>query len=47
VVAHGSFELAEYARAERAYTQVLAVTPEGDKSRRPSSTPRRLDLQTG
>ena len=27
VVAHGSFELADYPRAENAYTQVLAVTP--------------------
>jgi tetratricopeptide (TPR) repeat protein len=33
VVAHGSFELAEYAQAELAYSQVLAVTPEGDESR--------------
>ena len=33
VVAHGSFELTDYPRAEHAYTQVLAVTPEGDKSR--------------
>jgi len=33
VVAHGSFELAEYPQAERAYTQVLAATPDGDKSR--------------
>jgi cellulose synthase operon protein C len=33
VVAHGSFELAEYPRAEHAYAQVLAVTPEGDQSR--------------
>ncbi len=33
VVAHGSFELAEYPRAEQAYTQVLAVTPQDDKSR--------------
>jgi tetratricopeptide (TPR) repeat protein len=33
VVAHGSFELAEYAQAERAYTQVLAVTPDDDVSR--------------
>ena len=33
VVAHGSFELADYARAERAYTQVLASTPESDTSR--------------
>src|SRR5713101_2847308 len=33
VVAHGSFELAEYPRAEQAYTQVLAVTPERDESR--------------
>ena len=33
VVAHGSFELADYTRAEKAYTQVLAATPEGDASR--------------
>ena len=33
VVAHASFELAEYPQAERAYAQVLAVTPEGDESR--------------
>ncbi len=33
VVAHGSFELAQYPEAEHAYTQVLAVTPEGDESR--------------
>jgi tetratricopeptide (TPR) repeat protein len=33
VVAHGSFELAEYPPAEHAYAQVLAVTPEEDKSR--------------
>ncbi len=33
VVAHGSFELAKYPQAEHAYTQVLAVTPEGDESR--------------
>src|SRR5260370_21436676 len=32
VVAHGSFKLAEYPRAEHGYTQVLAVTPEGDQS---------------
>jgi len=32
VVAHGSFELAEYPQAERAYTQVLTVTPESDAS---------------
>jgi tetratricopeptide (TPR) repeat protein len=32
VVAHGSFELAEYPQAEKAYTQVLAVTPESDES---------------
>jgi tetratricopeptide (TPR) repeat protein len=32
VVAHGSFELADYPQAERAYTQVLAVTPEADAS---------------
>ena len=33
VVAHGSFELAEYAQAERAYMQVLAATPPSDESR--------------
>jgi tetratricopeptide (TPR) repeat protein len=33
VIAHGSFELAEYPQAERAYAQVLAVTPEGDELR--------------
>ena len=33
VVAHGSFELADYPQAEHAYTQVLAATPEGDESR--------------
>lgn len=33
VVAHGSFELADYPKAEHAYSQVLMVTPEGDKSR--------------
>jgi cellulose synthase operon protein C len=32
VVAHGSFELANYPQAEHAYTQVLAVTPQGDAS---------------
>jgi tetratricopeptide (TPR) repeat protein len=32
VVAHGSFELAEFPRAEQAYTQVLMVTPEDDES---------------
>ncbi len=32
VVAHGSFELADYPQAEKAYTQVLAVTPESDES---------------
>jgi tetratricopeptide (TPR) repeat protein len=32
VIAHGSFELAEYPQAEKAYTQVLAVTPKDDKS---------------
>ena len=32
VVAHGSFELAEYPQAEQAYTQVLTVTPESDAS---------------
>jgi tetratricopeptide (TPR) repeat protein len=35
VVAHGSFELAEYPRAEQAYAQVLAITPEGDEGRAP------------
>jgi tetratricopeptide (TPR) repeat protein len=33
VVAHGSFELSEYAQAEHAYAQVLTVTPDGDESR--------------
>jgi tetratricopeptide (TPR) repeat protein len=33
VVAHGSFELAEYPQAEHAYAEVLTVTPEGDESR--------------
>jgi tetratricopeptide (TPR) repeat protein len=33
VVAHGSFELADYPKAEQAYTQVLTVTPEGDAAR--------------
>jgi tetratricopeptide (TPR) repeat protein len=33
VVAHGSFELGEYAQAEKVYTQVLDVTPTGDDSR--------------
>ena len=33
VVAHGSFELANYPKAEHAYTQVLTVTPESDESR--------------
>jgi len=33
VVAHGSFELAEYQQAEHAYTEVIKVTPEGDESR--------------
>jgi cellulose synthase operon protein C len=33
VVAHGSFELADFPRAEQAYTQVLAATSEGDASR--------------
>jgi len=32
VVAHGSFELAAYPQAEKAYTQVLAATPESDES---------------
>ena len=33
VVAHGSFDLADYREAERAYGQVLSVTPEEDDSR--------------
>ena len=33
VVAHASFELAEYPHAEHAYAEVLKVTPEGDESR--------------
>ncbi len=33
VVAHGSFELAEYPQAEHAYAQVLTLTPEDDESR--------------
>jgi tetratricopeptide (TPR) repeat protein len=33
VVAHGSFELAEYPQAEHAYAQVLTMTPEADESR--------------
>ena len=33
VVAHGSFELAQYPQAEKAYTQVLAATPDKDESR--------------
>jgi cellulose synthase operon protein C len=33
VIAHGSFELAEYPQAEHAYSQVLTLTPEDDKSR--------------
>ncbi len=32
VVAHGSFDLAEYPQAEHAYAQVLTVTQEGDDS---------------
>ena len=32
VVAHASFDLAEYPQAEHAYAQVLAVTPENDES---------------
>jgi tetratricopeptide (TPR) repeat protein len=34
VVAHGSFELAAYPEAEKAYTHVLAATPEVDESRK-------------
>src|SRR5438034_5021370 len=33
VVAHGSFELAEFPQAEHAYAEVLKATPEGDESR--------------
>jgi tetratricopeptide (TPR) repeat protein len=33
VVAHASFELAEYPQAEHGYAEVLKVTPEGDESR--------------
>ena len=33
VVAHGSFDLADYPHAEQAYAQVLTVTPEADESR--------------
>ena len=33
VVAHSSFDLAEYQPAEQAYTRVLEVTPQDDKSR--------------
>src|SRR5215469_2939574 len=33
VVAHGSFELAQYSQAEHAYGQVLMLTPEGNDSR--------------
>jgi tetratricopeptide (TPR) repeat protein len=33
VVAHGSFDLAEYPEAEHAYAEVLTVTPEEDESR--------------
>jgi hypothetical protein len=33
VIAHGSFELADYPRAEQAYTAVLAATPAQDESR--------------
>jgi tetratricopeptide (TPR) repeat protein len=33
VVAHGSFELADFPQAEHAYAEVLKVTPEGNESR--------------
>jgi len=33
VVGHASFDLAEYPMAERAYAEVLLVTPEGDETR--------------
>jgi hypothetical protein len=48
VVAHGSFELAEYPAGRKAYAQVLAVTRKRRK-RAPqfSRQPRRLDLQAG
>jgi tetratricopeptide (TPR) repeat protein len=32
VIAHGSFELADFPQAEQGYTQVLALTPESDES---------------
>ena len=32
VVAHGSFDLAQYPQAEKAYAEVLKVTPESDNS---------------
>ena len=32
VVAHGSFDVAEYPQAEKAYSEVLKVTPENDAS---------------
>jgi tetratricopeptide (TPR) repeat protein len=32
VVAHGSFELADFPQAEKAYTEVLAVTPKSDEA---------------
>jgi tetratricopeptide (TPR) repeat protein len=32
VVAHGSFDVAEYPQAEKAYSEVLKVTPESDAS---------------
>jgi cellulose synthase operon protein C len=33
VVAHGSFDIAEYPQAEKAYAQVLSATPESDDTR--------------
>jgi cellulose synthase operon protein C len=33
VVAHGSFDMAEYPEAEHAYTQVLSATPDDDEAR--------------
>jgi tetratricopeptide (TPR) repeat protein len=33
VVAHGSFDLAEFPQAEHAYAEVLAVTPDSDETR--------------
>ena len=48
VVAHGSFDLAEYPQAEHAYAQVLTAHAGGRRvARRVRRQPRRLDLQAG